>query len=144
MISTRIPWPSLTVEWLPDLENIDGGRLKRHKTLLGTQTSGNDKEFVRIGSIDLPEQRLPNGEKVVPDLSKYDVERGEIGGYLILKLICKFTINQFIDHDGEVNRARYMPQNPSIVATISSNGKRHICLTAPSTRCNREAHPDRI
>ena len=125
MISTRIPWPSLTVEWLPDLENIDGGRLKRHKTLLGTQTSGNDKEFVRIGSIDLPEQRLPNGEKVVPDLSKYDVERGEIGGYLNSNH-SKFTINQFIDHDGEVNRARYMPQNPSIVATMSSNGNAYM------------------
>lgn len=144
MISTRIPWPSLTVEWFPDLESLDGGRLKRHKILMGTQTSGNDKEFVRIGSIDLPEETLPNGEKVIPDLSKYDVDRGEIGGYLNSNH-SKFNINQFIDHDGEVNRARYMPQNPSIIATMSSNGNAYMYdCTKHSLQARGTPRPDMV
>lgn len=122
MISTRLTWPSLTVQWYPDIEQVDGGRLKRHKLLLGTQTSGQSKEFLRIVSIDLPEETLSNGERIVPNLSKYDAEKGEIGGYMN-QSHSKAHITQFIDHEGEVNSAKYMPQNPNIVASASSTGK---------------------
>lgn len=33
------------------------------------------------------------------------------------------TIEQKIDHPGEVNKARYQPQNPNIIATICTDGK---------------------
>lgn len=133
MITTRVAWPSLTVEWLPDIEQLDGN-VKRHKLLLGTQTSGNENEYLRIGTIDLPES---DGNKEadsasnskpsdVPDLAKYDAEKGEIGGYSNAAIDSRFMVKQFIDHDGEVNRARYMPQNPSMVATMSSNGNGYI------------------
>ena len=32
----------------------------------------------------------------------------------------RIQITQRINHDGEVNRARYMPQNPDLIATKAS------------------------
>lgn len=33
------------------------------------------------------------------------------------------TIEQKIDHPGEVNKARYQPQNPNIIATMCVDGR---------------------
>mmetsp|Transcript_28430 Transcript_28430/g.46069 ORF Transcript_28430/g.46069 Transcript_28430/m.46069 type:complete len:351 (+) Transcript_28430:346-1398(+) len=38
----------------------------------------------------------------------------------------KLEIIQKINHDGEVNRARYMPQNPSLIATKTTTG--NVCV----------------
>ena len=35
----------------------------------------------------------------------------------------KFHIAQKIDHPGEVNKARYMPQNPDLIATMCPDGR---------------------
>ncbi len=35
----------------------------------------------------------------------------------------KFSIVQKIDHPGEVNKARYMPQNPELIASICPDGR---------------------
>lgn len=52
----------------------------------------------------------------------YDEERGEIGGYgnssSGAQAQIKMAIEQQIDHPGEVNKARYQPQNPNIIATM--------------------------
>lgn len=137
MITARLGWPSLTVEMLPDIEQLGGG-LSRHKILLGTQTSGNEKEFVRIGNIDLLET------KPVPDLSKYDADKGEIGGHLNSSH-SHFSVKQFIDHNGEINKARAQSQNPSVVATMSSNGNAYIfdCTKHP-LQPRRDPRPDMV
>ena len=49
------------------------------------------------------------------DARQYDAERGEAGGFGAAS--GKVEIKKQICHDGEVNRARYMPQNPFILAT---------------------------
>lgn len=137
MITSRIGWPSLTVEWLPDIEKVDGG-LKRHKLLLGTQTSGTDDEYLRIGSIDIPDSQP------VPDLAKYDAEKGEFGGY-INSAHSMFTVKQQISHFGEVNKARHMPQNPSMVATMSSLGTAYVFdCTKHSLQSQGTPKPDMI
>ncbi len=35
----------------------------------------------------------------------------------------KFNIVQKINHKGEVNKARYQPQNPNIIATMCTDGR---------------------
>lgn len=35
----------------------------------------------------------------------------------------KFNIVQKIDHKGEVNKARYQPQNPNVIATMCTDGR---------------------
>ena len=42
---------------------------------------------------------------------------GEAGGFAGVS--AKIEITQKINHEGEVNRARYMPQNPYLIATKS-------------------------
>lgn len=44
-------------------------------------------------------------------------EKTEAGGYGAPANFGKIEILQTINHQGEVNRARYMPQNPNIIAT---------------------------
>ena len=59
----------------------------------------------------------------------YDEEREEIGGYgggaskKTPVMEVKFNIIQKIDHKGEVNKARYQPQNPNIIATMCTDGR---------------------
>ena len=44
-----------------------------------------------------------------------DNEKGEFGGFGSVS--GKIEIEIKINHEGEVNRARYMPQNPCVIAT---------------------------
>ncbi|QQP37561.1 Chromatin assembly factor 1 subunit, partial [Caligus rogercresseyi] len=49
------------------------------------------------------------------DASHYDNEKGEFGGFGSVS--GKIEIEIKINHEGEVNRARFMPQNPCVIAT---------------------------
>jgi histone-binding protein RBBP4 len=66
--------------------------------------------------------QLPNVVSPAPDSKTYDESREDIGGYGaaaagIQPSDIKFSIVQRIFHPGEINRARYMPQKPDIIAT---------------------------
>lgn len=139
IITTRLPWPSLTVEWFPEVEMVSttvksnssnnttkgiSSLLSRYKILLGTQTSGNAYEYVRIGVVDLPNLNAVSEEAPLSLLNQYDTVLNEFGGYQTSQ--SQFKIHQYLDHNGEVNRARYCPQNPSITSTASSNGRVYI------------------
>ena len=83
-----------------------------HRLLIGTHTSGADQNYLQIADVQLPISSV--------ELSNYDDDRGEFGGYAGLE--CRLSITQKIVHEGEVNRARYQPQNPDIIATMSVSG----------------------
>lgn len=89
-----------------------------HRLLLGTHTSDNSSNYLQIADVQIPKPVAPN-----PD--DYDEERGEIGGYGgpgdVAAIKC--DIVQKIEHPGEVNKARYQPQNPDIIATLCVDGK---------------------
>lgn len=93
-----------------------------HRLLLGTHTSNDAPNYLQIAHIQLP-------KPVSPDAKDYDEEREEIGGYgggtakKSPPMEVKFNIVQKINHEGEVNKARYQPQNPDIIATMCTNGK---------------------
>jgi histone-binding protein RBBP4 len=91
-----------------------------HRLLLGTHTSSDAQNYLQIAHVQLPNPNAPN-----PD--DYDEERGEIGGYggssKKAPMEIKFNIVQKIDHKGEVNKARYQPQNPNIIATMCTDGR---------------------
>ena len=53
-----------------------------------------------------------------PHLSNYDDERNEVGGFGNASgSVGKITVRMKVRHEGEVNRARYMPQNHFVVAS---------------------------
>ena len=93
-----------------------------HRLLLGTHTSNEAQNYLQIAQVQLPK---PAG----PDSADYDEEREEIGGYgggpskKSNTQDIKFEIVQKIDHKGEVNKARYQPQNPNVIATMCTDGR---------------------
>jgi histone-binding protein RBBP4 len=90
--------------------------ISQQRVLIGTHTSGNAQNYLQVASIDVPDLKAP-------DPSEYDEQRGEIGGYGNAKKPFDFNIQQSINHPGEVNKARYQPQNANIVASLAVDGR---------------------
>lgn len=67
------------------------------------------------------------------DNRQYDEERQEVGGFG--SSAGKVHIIQQMNHDGEVNRARYMPQNPFIIATKTVSAQVQPSLRAAQRVC---------
>lgn len=103
-----LEWPSLTAQWLPEVTKPEGKDYTIHRLILGTHTSDEQNHLV-IASV-----QLPNDEAQF-DSSYYDTEKAEFGGFGSVS--GKIDIEIRINHEGEVNRARYMPQNQCIIAT---------------------------
>ncbi len=107
-----------------------------HRLILGTHTSDEQNHLV-IASV-----QLPNDEAHF-DSSHYDNERAEFGGFGSVS--GKIDIEIRINHEGEVNRARYMPQNQCIIATKTPSSDvlifdytKHPSKPDPSGECNPE------
>lgn len=141
-----LEWPSLTCQWLPTVKkNVGSPNVQEHSLLLGTHTTG-EQNYLMVASCNLPkddaviDQRSSGGanatEKENSEAAKaaknYDEDRKEVGGFghaatntngssssgiVYNATIGKIEIRMKICHPGEVNRARYMPQNHFFVAT---------------------------
>ncbi|CAN7067254.1 unnamed protein product [Brassica rapa subsp. trilocularis] len=109
VITHALEWPSLTVEWLPSRDEPPGQNYSVQKMLLGTHTSDNEPNYLMIAQVQLP---LEDTES---EARQYDDDRSEFGGFGCAS--GKVQVIQQIVHEGEVNRARYMPQNPFLIAT---------------------------
>ncbi|GBG77620.1 hypothetical protein CBR_g24066 [Chara braunii] len=109
VITHALEWPSLTVQWLPDKQEPAGKEYSVQRLVLGTHTSENEQNYLMLAEVQLPL------EDTETDARQYDDERGETGGFGTAN--GKVQVIQQINHDGEVNRARYMPQNPFLIAT---------------------------
>ena len=154
VMTHALEWPSLTAQWLPDVTKYiisltsyfqnqnkifsrpDGKDYTIHRLILGTHTSDEQNHLV-IASV-----QLPNDEAQF-DSSHYDSERGEFGGFGSVS--GKIEIEIRINHEGEVNRARYMPQNQCIIATKTPSSDvlifdytKHPSKPDPSGECNPE------
>jgi len=131
-----LEWPSLTAQWLPDVTRPEGKDYSVHRLILGTHTS-DEQNHLLIASVQLP------NEDAQFDASHYDNEKGEFGGFGSVS--GKIEIEIKINHEGEVNRARYMPQNPCVIATKTPSSDvlvfdytKHPSKPDP----NGECHPD--
>ena len=104
-----LEWPSLTVQWLPGKTESDGAAFSQQKLLMGTHTASGEQNHLLIADVRLPK------EDTEIDARKFDEDKGELGGFG--GLTGKLNVTIRINHDGEVNRARYMPQEPLVIAT---------------------------
>ncbi|KAF1743201.1 hypothetical protein MXB_3931 [Myxobolus squamalis] len=91
VMTHALEWPSLTVQWLPD------------------KTSADEPNFLMIAKVQVP------SDEAQFDGAFYDDETKEYGGFGASD--GKFEIDIKICHPGEVNKARYMPHNPCVIAT---------------------------
>ncbi|XP_010028729.2 WD-40 repeat-containing protein MSI2 [Eucalyptus grandis] len=109
LISHALEWPSLTVHWAPLLPQPSSSAaaaagdpsLAAHRLVLGTHTSDGAPNFLILADALLPSS-----------------ESDHCGDDAVLP---KVEISQKIRVDGEVNRARFMPQNHNIVGA-KTNG----------------------
>jgi len=136
VMTHALEWPSLTAQWLPEVTKPEGKDYTIHRLILGTHTSDEQNHLV-IASV-----QLPNDEAQF-DSSHYDSERAEFGGFGSVSGKIETEIR--INHEGEVNRARYMPQNQCIIATKTPSSDvlifdytKHPSKPDPSGECNPE------
>ncbi|CAH8580648.1 unnamed protein product [Dicrocoelium dendriticum] len=137
MVMTHaLEWPSLTAQWLPEVTRPEGKDYSVHRLILGTHTS-DEQNHLLIASVHMP------NDDAQFDPNSYDVERGEFGGFGAVS--GKIDINIKINHEGEVNRARYMPQNPCVIATKTPSSDvlvfdytKHPSKPDPSGACKPE------
>ncbi|WOK94681.1 hypothetical protein Cni_G03386 [Canna indica] len=127
VISHALEWPSLTVQWLPSSSSSSSGgsaAAATHRLLLGTHTSDEAPNFLMTADVLFPHSPPPPPDAPTP----------------------KVEISQLIPHWGEVNRARFMPQRPSIVATKTCDAEVHVfdCGRRPlrPTEEEKESGPD--
>jgi histone-binding protein RBBP4 len=111
VMTHALEWPSLTVQWLPDETRADSQDIEVHKAILGTHTSNSEQNYLMVANVSLP------SSDAEIDSRKYEDEKGELGGFGGVR--GRVDIKIKINHDGEVNRARYMPQNSFVIATKS-------------------------
>mmetsp|Transcript_21658 Transcript_21658/g.52885 ORF Transcript_21658/g.52885 Transcript_21658/m.52885 type:complete len:433 (+) Transcript_21658:41-1339(+) len=110
VVTKALEWPSLTCQWLPDVRKIPGQEATVQRLLLGTHTSEGEQNYLMVADV-----KLPTSSAEV-DGSKYDDTGAEAGGFGAGPG-GKIDVYQRINHSGEVNRARHMPQDSFIVAT---------------------------
>lgn len=103
---TALTWPSLTIQWLPENKTNEEEGLIDAKLLLGTHTSGEDTNYLKVASTQIPLSSSINPEE---KSSK--------------KVSSRIKITKKFENNFEINRARYMPQDPSIVSTINGAGE---------------------
>lgn len=132
VITQALEWPTLTVQWFPDKEVLADKGYTRHRLLLGTHTSGQDNNYLQFATVNLP---TSEGDAPGLDMKEYDEEKGEIGSYSSTS--ARIQVTQRINHDGEVNRARYCPQNCDLIATRAVSG-----LTYVFDRTKHSNQPD--
>ena len=128
-----LEWPILTVQWLPNKTEVPDKDYSEHKMLLGTHTSPGEQNYLMVATAKLP------NEDTELDARKYDDEKGELGGYG--GAAAKIEVSVRINHDGEVNRARYMPQDEFMVATKTVTGE---VLVFDVTKHESKPHEDGV
>ncbi|KAK6442187.1 Histone acetyltransferase type B subunit 2 [Oleoguttula sp. CCFEE 5521] len=110
--SRALEWPTLTTQWLPDVKDIPGKPFRMHRMIIGSHTSNQSTDHLQIVHINIPNP--PPAQ-----LDDYNPRTEELGDYGASKEPMKLEVVQKIVHPGEVNKARYQPQNPNLIATWS-------------------------
>ncbi|ANZ73753.1 BA75_00486T0 [Komagataella pastoris] len=128
--SKSLLWPSLSVEFLPDIERNDEDEFDYQRLIFGTFTSGASNEFLNFGMFSRHNE-VSLRESLRNSLDNFDSVKGEISPLVLpsskdsknSNRNCeKLSIIQRISHNGEVNKCKYLPQNPDIIATINNYG----------------------
>lgn len=117
---TKLTWPSLTIQWLP---NNDETPRERQDLILGTHTSGEEDNYLKIASVELPTEIALSSVEDNEEIEDENVRSN-------IRITKKFK------HDLEITRARYMPQQSNIVGTINGEGNVYIYDVNQSTRQN--------
>jgi len=111
LFSHTLQWPSLSVQWFPDVSRDEERARTTQRLLLSTHTSGSDEECVMIAKLDFPDEfdEDMNGE-----------EEGNGEGDMKLKVLQRVPVL------AEANRVRYCPSACNILAVRSDLSDVHV------------------
>ena len=93
LVSHAFEWPTLTWQFLPDVQTGDDHNI--HRIVTGTHTSDGEQNYLNILSCQVP------NENSVIDARNFDDQSGEVFQY---SNKAKVATVQQIPHEGEVNR----------------------------------------
>lgn len=112
-------WPSLTVQFFPDLVTADSttDEVVLQRLLYGTFTLGKFTDSLSI--VQVPFFKNLNKNITIKKLD-YNQEKQEFE--LTTSSSRKLKLLQKINHKGDVNTLKYMPQNPNIIASANNYG----------------------
>jgi WD40 repeat protein len=117
-LSHALEWPSLTVQMLPTPEGTDSKSEKERRLLLGTLTSDNEQNYVLVVKVVMPGDDYEEDEAQEPATGEnWQREAPNKGPKARVEILKR------INHQGEVNRARYMPQKTAMFATKGPGGE---------------------
>lgn len=133
----QFEWPSLTCQWLPDKVCTPGKDYSTQvapdtvplfthpsqRLLVGTHTTGDEPNYLnfvevsaclsslrhRVFQVRIP---LEDADVITPTQTVPEAKEGYVG-----RPGRQVEVVQSIIHQGEVNRARFCPHNPNVVAT---------------------------
>eukprot|EP00792_Barthelona_sp_PAP020_P005177 TRINITY_DN2539_c0_g1_i2.p1 TRINITY_DN2539_c0_g1~~TRINITY_DN2539_c0_g1_i2.p1 ORF type:complete len:405 (+),score=107.16 TRINITY_DN2539_c0_g1_i2:63-1277(+) len=127
VITHPLEFPSLTVNWLPDVKYDRNNESVTQRLLVGTHAPSGEPNYLKILNVTTP------SNQVDIDITQYDAGSVEFGGFnndISARVVEKMTI----PHPGEINIARHCPYNSALIATRSPEG----CFVYNYTR-----HPSR-
>lgn len=110
-------WPSMTVQFFPDLNTNSKSNELSQRILLGTFTSSQATDSISI--LQFPYYKNLN-EQLNIDKLNYNPDKKEFELSTVTKK--KLSVLQKINHYGDVNKAVYMPQNPDVIASGNNHG----------------------
>ncbi|CAD25607.1 HISTONE ACETYLTRANSFERASE TYPE B SUBUNIT 2 [Encephalitozoon cuniculi GB-M1] len=107
MFSHTLEWPSLSVQWFPDVRRDEEAGRTTQRLLLSTHTSGSEEEYILIAKVEFPDE--------------FDESLNEeVGGDMRLKIIQRISIMD------EANRVRYNPSACNVLAVRSDLPDIHV------------------
>ncbi|KAJ6838175.1 putative WD-40 repeat-containing protein MSI3 isoform X2 [Iris pallida] len=124
VISHALEWPSLTVQWLPPPSPSSSSAaatsaltLATHRLLIGTHTSDSSPNHLMLAEAHFPHPPPLSAAAAASDPSPPPPSP---------LAIPSVSVSRKIPHRGEVNRARHMPQAPSVAATKTCSPEVHL------------------
>ncbi|KPA79020.1 WD repeat protein [Leptomonas pyrrhocoris] len=113
-------WESPVAQFMPYVSTKAG--LTMHTILSGTRTGGQEQNYLQMLSATVPHDT----QSLDRSNAAYSEATGEVGGYGMAPHACGLNVERRILHDGDVLAARYMPANPLLLASSSSNGSLYV------------------
>ena len=104
-----------------------------HKLLLGTHTSGMEQNYLLVASVVIPNGSVKyETMRGIPNAQQSSTNAKQPKDKPVI------TVQEKIAHEGEVNRARYMPQKPRYIATKSPSEQVFVfdAQNTDMTKCN--------
>eukprot|EP00759_Apiculatamorpha_spiralis_P009775 PhF_6_TR16946/c0_g1_i8/m.25545/K10752/RBBP4, HAT2, CAF1, MIS16; histone-binding protein RBBP4 len=123
---------SPTIQVLPYVRRNHKENVTEHFMLTGTCPAEGEKQaYLSILKASAP----MHGGAALP----FNTETGEFGGFGHAPAICRIHTELRMYHDGGIRRARFVPTNPNLLCTVSTNGK---CYVFDKTEVAKSKKPN--